>query len=220
MIVAGSGGAGSEAGTAGAPGAIGSGDPLAIASAFAAFRWEFPCAGSAFVTDAACSYDLGSWKSAGGTVDESNGIEAELTRTFGGNSDTVYAVTLRFRGVAEGNMYKHEDGMLDAEMTTGPHFHVGGSVHEHFQVYSLAVSEPPQHFYLNAFHDLVTPLPVDYTATIQVRGGATLTFGMADTNTACFANSKQVVVAELPPAPAPFNGQFIQADVVSVTPAP
>jgi len=129
----------------------------------------------------------------------------------------VYAVTLRFRGVVEGNMYKDADGMLDAELSAAPHFHVGGTVHEHFQIYSLAVSEPPQIYYLNAFHDLVKPLPVDYTVTIQVRGGATLTFGLGDTNTACFSNSERFVVPDVLPAPEPFNGQFIQADVVAVS---
>jgi hypothetical protein len=195
--------------------------PISIASAIDHFRWEFPCLGSAFVTDGACSYDLAKWKSAGGTVDQSIGIKAELARTFGGAPTAVYAVTLRFRGVAEGNEYKFDNGLLDDQMTAAPHFHVGGTVAEHFQIYSLAISAPQQIYYLNAFPKLVSTLAViDYTVTIQVRGGATVTFGMGDTNTACFSNHEKLVVPGVPPAPEPFNGQFIQVDVVSVAPAP
>ena len=61
--------------------------------------------------------------------------------------------------------------------------------------------------------------PIDYRVTIAIRAGATVTMGAYDSNDVAIANHKHIVVPGVPPAPAPFDGQFFQLDVESVKPA-
>jgi hypothetical protein len=45
-----------------------------------------------------------------------------------------------------------------------------------------------------------------------------VTLGAYDDNDISIANHQKIVVPEIPPAPAPFDGQFFQIDVLAVTP--
>ena len=63
---------------------------------------------------------------------------------------------------------------------------------------------------------------IDYQKTIRVPGGATVTLS-ADAQDGNLVSStddkgKPLVIPAVPPAPAPFDGQFIQMDVVSLVP--
>jgi hypothetical protein len=199
----------------------GAGD-LSVAAALQSFRWELPCQGADYWTSSsACPWEIAKWTAMGGTANTRSGLRASLTRTFGGRPDVTYAVKLRFRGLVETNLYSNPDGTIDQEVSAAPHFHVGGAVAEHLNWYSLQVSEPKQVYYLNAFHVLRSGVVfvIDYTATIQIRGGTTISFGMGDRNGLLWANPTKKVVPGVGPAPAPFNGQFIQVDVLSATPS-
>ncbi|XYI01885.1 hypothetical protein ACMHYB_19805 [Sorangium sp. So ce1128] len=57
---------------------------------------------------------------------------------------------------------------------------------------------------------------IDHTKTISVRGGATVSFLGDGQNGIQIANFKHLVVDDVPPAPKPYVGQFIQLDVQSV----
>ncbi|MDP6848977.1 MAG: hypothetical protein QGI24_09335, partial [Kiritimatiellia bacterium] len=120
-----------------------------------------------------------------------------------------YKVTLRFRGVVEPMKYKN--GSKD-----GDHFYVGGEPNNNgYNIYKLAVSSPESHFYLNrtdrVAHDVFT---IDYTTTIEIDGGAKLTLSGNGQNGLMIANFKQLTVPEI--AEKPYNGQFIQVNVVKV----
>ena len=60
---------------------------------------------------------------------------------------------------------------------------------------------------------------IDYTKTIEIEGGATLTFHGNGQNGQRITNFLKLVVPEVPPAPQPFNGQFIQLNVIDVVEA-
>lgn len=175
-------------------GGSGGADPLAAAASIDGFRWEMPCDEDPGDSDECTS---------SARIDE--------TRTIGGSSDTIYQVTIRLRGVVE--PMKYRDGTSD-----GMHFRVGGSPdNATYNIYSITVSDPPEVYYLNdnpeVGHDTFV---IDHTKTIPIRGGETVSFLGDGQNGIEIANFKHLVVDDIPPAPEPFVGQFIQLDVQSV----
>ena len=137
------------------------------------------------------------------------------TVTLGGDSAKTYEVVLRFRGVVEQEKYK--DGKAESL------WYVGGKVADGaYNVYELTTSAPAQTFYLNAGEAGIRHVwPIDYKQTIRVKGGATVTLSGDAQDGRLIANldehGKPVVVAGIAPAPAAYEGQFIQIDVVSVS---
>jgi hypothetical protein len=132
-------------------------------------------------------------------------------KTFGGEKGKRYQVTLRFRGVVEPMMYK-------GGKQVGEYFYIGGEKNNGtYNVYQISVSSPPSHYFLNrqdkVGHQIFT---IDYTQTIEIDGGATITFHGDGQNGRLITNFKKLVVPDIAPAPKPYNGQFVQVDVVEV----
>ncbi|MEK6237681.1 MAG: hypothetical protein N2C14_23480 [Planctomycetales bacterium] len=132
-------------------------------------------------------------------------------KTFGGEKGKRYKVTLRFRGVVEPMMYKGGEQV-------GEYFYIGGEKNNGtYNVYQISVSSPKSHYFLNrqdkVGHKIFT---IDYQQTIEIDGGAEITFHGDGQNGRLISNFSKLVVPELKPAPKPFNGQFIQVDVVDV----
>ncbi len=57
---------------------------------------------------------------------------------------------------------------------------------------------------------------IDYTQTIEIAGGSAITLHGNGQNGRLISNFKKLVVPDVTPAPAPFNGQFVQLNVVDV----
>ena len=134
-----------------------------------------------------------------------------VQKQFGGEKGKRYKVTLRFRGVVEPMMYK-------GGQQVGEYFYVGGEKNNGtYNVYQISISSPPSHYFLNrqdkVGHQIFT---IDYSQTIEIDGGATITFHGDGQNGRLITNFKKLVVPNVPPAPQPYNGQFIQVDVVEV----
>jgi hypothetical protein len=135
-------------------------------------------------------------------------------RKFDGVPGKRYQVTLRFRGVVEPMMYKN--GKQD-----GDYFYIGGEPNNGtYNIYKLSISSPPSHYFLNrqdkVGHRIFT---IDYTKTIDIDGGAAITFLGDGQNGRLISNFSKLVVPGIPPAPMPYNGQFVQVDVVDVVEA-
>jgi hypothetical protein len=148
------------------------------------------------------------------TADKSFTLKKEITKTFGGKPDTVYDVTVRARGVVEPKNFT--GGTVEKD-----HLQIGGSpVTDHYNLYQLKVSDPPQTYTFNRHQDKVGHFvfPIDITAVIPIRGGATVTMGEYDTNDIAIANWKNIVVDGIPPAPTAYDGQFFQIEAVSAKP--
>jgi hypothetical protein len=180
----------------------------AVAS-LAGLRLEAPCNGDKFGENTECHWDPAlkvddpKWK-----------LKKEIVRTLGGKPDVVYDVTIRVRGVVEPKNFT--GGTVEHE-----HFQAGGTPDvDHYNFYSLKVSEPAQDYTVNRHQQKVGHFlfAIDYTVTIPIRGGATVTMGEYDDNDISIANHQNIVVPAVPPAPAPFDGQFFQIDVVAATP--
>ncbi|MCA9269510.1 MAG: hypothetical protein KDA41_13610 [Planctomycetales bacterium] len=135
-------------------------------------------------------------------------------KKFGGEKGKRYQVTLRFRGVVEPMMYK--DGQMD-----GDYFYIGGVPNNAtYNIYRISISSPESHYFLNrqdkVGHRIFT---IDYTKTIEIDGGADIEFYGDGQNGRLISNFSKLVVPDVAPAPTPYNGQFIQVDVVDVKPA-
>lgn len=133
----------------------------------------------------------------------------KTTRNFGGTKGKTYNVTLRFRGVVEPMMYK--DGKKDGE-----YFYIGGIPNNKtYNIYKIDISSPESHYFLNrqdrVGHKIFT---IDYTRTIKIAGGAVLTLSGDGQNGKLISNFKKLTIPVI--SPKPYNGQFIQVDVVKV----
>lgn len=144
------------------------------------------------------------------------------TATMDGAIGQLYSVTLRFRGVVEQKDYI--GGTND-----GAYFQIGGTPDSGtYNIYQLTISNPNSVYYLNRGHSgQLVSYAIDYTKTITIAGGATVTLFAASIDDQEIYNSNTPVNGFNPSTafsipgiinPAqPYNGQFIQMDVVSVT---
>lgn len=172
---------------------------VAVASAFTGLRWELPC-----VTRS------------GRDSCTTPGV-VRRTALMGGDRGVVYDVTLRFRGVVE------TEGYVGGE-TDGAYFQIGGApINDTWNIYALSVSSPAETYYVNRGEGgLYRCFALDYTATIPIAAGATVTLvaDPVDSATEEIVNTDgtgtPIVVPGVPPAPAAFDGQFIQMDVLTV----
>lgn len=142
---------------------------------------------------------------------------ASSDEMMSGTNAVVYDVTIRVRGVVETKAYN--GGNTDGYWNDG-----GTPDGSAFNRFSLEVSDPAATYYLNAGQsNNQWCVGMDYQQTIPVRGGATLTLSMADTNSCTTKNlaegsTQPIVIPGIPPAPGAFDGQFIQVDAVSIAP--
>lgn len=178
------------------------------AASLSGLRLEVPCDNPKFNNDTECHWD----KTLLQTADPAWKLKREIVRTFSGKAGVLYNVTLHVRGVVEpknftGGEVQHE------------HFQAGGTpVRNDYNFYSLRVSDPEATYTFNRNEEKVGHYTflIDYRVNIPIRAGATVIMGAYDSNDVAIANHQHWVVAGVPPAPLPFDGQFFQLDVESV----
>jgi hypothetical protein len=178
-----------------------------IAAALDGYRYEFPCKDPMPENPKPGADGI----SARATDDPATNDKFTDVKKFGGEPGRKYQVTLRVRGVVEPMMYKNGQQV-------GDYFYIGGEPNNGtYNIYQLTVSAPASHFFFNrqdaVGHKIFT---IDYTATIEIEGGATLTLHGNGQNGRMITNFSKLVVPEVAPAPQPFNGQFIQLNVTDV----
>ncbi|HEX7450962.1 MAG TPA: LamG domain-containing protein [Polyangiaceae bacterium] len=138
------------------------------------------------------------------------------TTTLGLATGITYDVSLHFRGVVEQKTYT--GGCRD-----GASWQSGGTDSgDTYNVYELSVSAPPQHFFLNVGSSSIThTFAIDFEKTIRVDAGATVTLYADSKDNLEIKNldatSTPISITGTSVA-QPFDGQFIQMDVDSVTP--
>lgn len=182
-------------------------DPASPAAALDGVRFEFPC------KDPMPENPKEGADGASGLVtgDPKTTDQFTIKKKFGGEPGKRYKVTLRFRGVVEPMMYKGGERV-------GEYFYIGGERNNAtYNVYEIRVSSPKTHYFLNC-QDAVGHriFAVDYTQTLEIEGGAEVVFFGDGQNGRLITNFKKLVIPGVPPAPQPYNGQFIQVNVVDV----
>jgi hypothetical protein len=183
-------------------------DLKSIAASIDGYRFEFPCKDPMPENPKPGADGV----SARATNDPATNDKFTDVKKFGGDPGKRYKVTIRVRGVVEPMMYK--DGQMDGE-----YFYIGGAPNNAtYNIYELSVSAPESHYFFNrqdkVGHRIFT---IDYTKTIEIQGGATLTFHGDGQNGRMITNFLKLVVPDVAPAPQPYNGQFIQLNVTDVS---
>ncbi len=168
-----------------------------VAVSLSGQRWQIPCGTDASASVCNCT------------------DPAVQMATLGGAPGAQYDVALHFRGVVEEKTYT--GGMADGFWYTG-----GSPAGDNWNVYRLDISDPAQTFFLNSGSSgLFYCVGLDYTRTVRVKTGAMVTLTALAIDNAEIKNidsgGTPIVVPGVPPAPSPYNGQFVQMDVASVT---
>jgi hypothetical protein len=170
-----------------------------VAGALDGLRWELPCLDSE--EPEVCSTEAG-------TSDE-------LVFAPGGRGR--FAVTLRFRGVVETKSYGGDgDGFFSngGWPDSGP-----------WNLYALEVASPPATYYLNHGETgLYHCFAIDYERTVTIAAGSRVVLDAQAFDGREIQNRTErgdpIVIPGVDPAPEPFDGQFIQMDVVDIRRVP
>lgn len=137
----------------------------------------------------------------------------------GGEAGAFYDVTVRVRGVVEPNTYS--GGAND-----GASFQVGGTPSATgYNRYSITTSSPAATYYLNRATALAPYcVALDYLARIRVANGGIVRLSAYPVDTQQHMNKSAagapIVVPDIPPAPSPYPGQFVQVDALSIVKVP
>ena len=142
---------------------------------------------------------------------------ATVSATVGGATGVTYDVTVHLRGVIEQKTYS--SGCADQSWVSG-----GADNGDSYNVYELSISSPPQHYFLNAGSSNITHCwAIDYEKTFRADAGATVTLDAASKDNQEIRNmdgSGQPITVTGTTVAQPYDGQFIEMDVVSVVPDP
>ncbi len=203
--------AGTDGGTCGV-GFVPFGDScVEVAGRLDGLRWELPCSTiDPNFPEYICSSDS----------------DVHLTERLSGVPGALYDVRVRVRGVVETRAYT-------GGTTVAPFVMQGGTStvlpvsSDAWNIYRLDVSSPADHWFLNvgASGEYLCHL-VDSTFTIRAQAKATfvLLATTVDDRRSLIRNRGPdggvLVAPGVPPAPSPFDGQFLQLDVLSVTLVP
>jgi hypothetical protein len=181
-----------------------------VAASLDQLRWELPC----FTVDPMYPQ----------LICFTHAIQRTFT-TLKGVPGRDYDVRIRVRGVIETRAYR--GGRVVAPFVReGAESVAMPADSDPWNIYRLEVSAPPQAFVLNAgVSGEYRCHVVDATFSFRASSGAVVTLfaSSVDLNRSQIRNvddaGTPLVVSGLPPAPRPFDGQFLQVDVLGVTPA-
>ena len=135
-----------------------------------------------------------------------------------GAPGVTYSVTLRVRGVVE------EKTIIGG--TSAGRFHIGGDAREDdWTEAGLTISDPGSSYWLNGGRSGDdTCIGLDYSAIVSIRSGAVVRIWGATRNPYSNRNfdtsNEPIVIDGVPPAPAAFDGQFVQVDAIAIEPLP
>lgn len=146
--------------------------------------------------------------------------------TMRGPTGRLSDVQVRVRGVVETRAYQ-QGTVVAPFVRRGGRSVATPDDADAWNIYRLDVSDPPERWFLNdgASGEYVCHA-VDATFTVRVRSGASVTLfaSSVDARRSQIRNRQAdggvLVIDGLAPAPRAFDGQFLQLDVLGVTPVP
>jgi hypothetical protein len=199
------------------PGSVCQGQCTDVVGSLDGLRWELPCTSGVRADGFSCTSNA--------TFSTSTIVQ--------GASGASYDVQLHFRGIVEQRTYTDATSG-GATGSANPEYFVSAAADpataDPYNVYTLATvpegaDSPSQIFRLNSgASDIHRVFLIDYVATVRVATGTTLLLTADSIEGAIVSNTdgngQPIVVPGVAPDPAPFDGQFVQVDVESVTPTP
>lgn len=179
---------------------------VSVAASLYGLRWELPC--------------VSPWPNAPDYVCVSV-PDTTSSVALRGPPDALYEVQLRVRGVVETKDYPGGQG------DGGSVVRGGQPVDDPWNVYRLDISTPSQRWHLNQGPTgEYRCRAVDQRFTVQANGGARFTLFASTVDPSRTeirnrsADGGQIVVLGIAPAPAAFDGQFLQLDVEAIRKLP
>ncbi|HVZ71229.1 MAG TPA: LamG domain-containing protein [Polyangia bacterium] len=171
---------------------------VAVAGSLSGLLWKLPCTTDS--TGPACPTTASTTQMA----------------TLAGTAGTTYDVTLHFRGIVEQKTYAGGCAPGGGMWLSG-----GADDGDTFNVYRLSISSPPQTYFLNAGASSINHLfPIDFQQTVRIDAGATVTLfadakdGLEIINVGSDMTTPITVTGAS--VQQPYDGQFIQMDVVGL----
>jgi hypothetical protein len=140
---------------------------------------------------------------------------------FGGDSATTYRVRLRFCGAVEPRPYRNcQSPMAGGRFCPGGEPDNSGSDPDTRPTYELKVSAPARSYFLNNGPLANSAIKIDYSAELDVQGGASITFATASRlpETLTARSGGPHTCPYVPRIEQPYAGQFIHVVVESVLP--
>jgi hypothetical protein len=154
--------------------------------------------------------------SVGGSCNVASATREESVQ-MGGDPARVYRATLHFCGPVEGRRY------TGCTSTQGGGLFCPDGVPENLNAfdanypsYQMQVSDPPRTYVLNNRFAADTILKIDYDATIEIRGGATVTFRTTSANLGQYTARRldpPITCPGVPGITQPYAGQFVHVTV-------
>ena len=141
----------------------------------------------------------------------------EETSLLLGDDGVIYNVVLHFRGLVEQKSYS------SPVSTDGMWIEGGTPDGSSFNIFKLEISSPPQIYYLNAGSSYIDEcFVVNVQKTVVMSDSAVVTLTADAGGDALSTRNRDdqgnpIVVMGVPPYPNPFDGQFLQMDVVTIT---
>lgn len=145
--------------------------------------------------------------------------EVSASGTFvAAEAGVLYQVTLSFRGVVS-------EVQVDGGTTDGLFNDGGMPAADTWNEVRLEISDPDHTYILNAgASEVPYCTAIDYEQTVTIAAGATVTIAHVDDNACSTRNldmgGAPIVVPGIAPAPAAFDGQFLQVDLVDAVAMP
>jgi hypothetical protein len=145
--------------------------------------------------------------------------ESTTSVQIAGKANKTYRINIRVRGVVE--LRHYQSGVA---LALPSRLYVGGSFSQNtWGVWKLSTSSGSTHYFLNEGKQYVSA--IDYEATIEAVGGEELTLWANSLDGNQLRNvspttNQPIVVDDIPPAPAPFAGGFVQIDFLDAEEVP
>jgi hypothetical protein len=160
-------------------------------------------------------------------VPDDRRLKTSMPVPFGGDPAVTYRVRLHFCGPVEGRKYAGcmkptpaDDPLFCMDGTPVP-MSGGDQFVDTYPTYEMKVSAPAHSYFVNSRDLRDTLMKIDYTAELEIRGGATITFATTSREQITFTSRQVTPAITCPGVPGltqPFNGQFIHVTVLSADP--
>ncbi len=143
----------------------------------------------------------------------------DQTTTVPGDEDTNYTVTVRIRGLVELKRYTGGSVVSTNLNKDGAPENI---TDEAWNEYSLLIGEDPDSpddtYWLNRNPNAAdsASYTIDYTFSFTVAGGTKLTLRADAVESFQAANIDDKTVEDVAPYPEPYDGQFLQMDIISI----
>ncbi len=175
-------------------GFVGPGTLCAATPVMPTLRAEMPCTGGECAGGSTCFTD--------------NDIDESVV--MNGDPGVTYGVLLAVRGVLEHQEY---DGQCDGQWCVG-----GNAPLNPWNEVTITISDPPAEYHPNnGAAGVFEVFAIDEERTVAITAGATITITIDGNGSCSIDNSQAIVIPGVPPDPQPFDGQFLQLDLLDAT---